>query len=227
MSIIIFETFDLQFSGLDDRAMLQENIGNLVAGPGEGGRAMNVRAIARRVHAAGGRVLAREREHHVIPQVNRPANQPAAVAPEMVLANIGRGDRGQQQFTDDPMYQMLLSLQQNPQQPQQAAAADAQNMSLAVFNLAQARRIEIDTQMKQFEFAKKHLPEGVEKDERLESIRMQIFACPEPHCCICGMAIAGTSLDISRLACCGTQMHTSCLVQVHTNQCPQCRRPLH
>jgi hypothetical protein len=44
----------------------------------------------------------------------------------MVLANIGRGDRGQQQFTDDPIYQMLLSLQHNAQPQQQAAAADAQ-----------------------------------------------------------------------------------------------------
>ena len=224
---IIFETFDLQFSGVDDRAMLQENIGHLVAGPGEGGRPMNVRAIAHRVQAAGGRVIAREREHHVIPQVNRPANQPAAVAPEMVLANIGRGDRGQQQFNDDPIYQMLRSLQQNPQAPQHAAAVDAQSLALAQFNLAQARSIELETQLKQYEFAEKHLPAGIEKKEVLDSMRAQIFGCPEPNCCICSGLIAGTSRDISRLRCCGLQLHTSCVVQIVTNKCPKCRAPLH
>jgi len=224
---IIFETFDLQFSGVDDRALLQENIGNLVAGPGEGGRPMNVRAIAHRVQAAGGRVLARQREQNVIPQVlNRPANQPAAVAPEMVIANIGRGDRGQQQFNDDPIYQMLLSLQ-SAQPPQQAAAADSQSMALAQVNLAQARSIELETQLKQYEFTEKHMPAGIEKQERLDSIRAQIFACPEPFCCICGTPIAGTSRDISSLRCCGLQLHTSCVVQIVGNACPKCRHPLH
>ena len=188
---------------------------------------MNVAAIGARVRAANGRILAqpREREQHVIPQINRPANHPAAVAPEMVIANIGRG---QQNFADDPVIQALLHVAQSAQpQSVTSAAADSQSVSLAKFNLAQARQIEIDTQMKQYAFADTHMPEGVEKKELLESMRMQIFACKEPNCCICGDAIAGTSLDISRLACCGTHLHSSCLVQIRSNQCPQCRQPLH
>ena len=37
----------------------------------------------------------------------------------------------------------------------------------------------------------KYMPDGVEKNERLDSIRMQIFGWPEPHCCICGQAMSG------------------------------------
>lgn len=199
-------------------------------GPGEGGREMNVAAIGARVRAANGRILAqpREREQHVIPQINRPANHPAAVAPEMVIANIGRG---QQNFADDPVIQALLhvaqSAQPQPVTPVSSAAADSQSVSLAKLNLAKAREVEIETQFKLYEFAKKHLPEGIEKNERLDSIRSQIFGSPEPYCCVCGGAIAGASLDVSRLACCGTQLHTSCVVQIRSNNCPMCRRALH
>jgi hypothetical protein len=214
--------------GVQERGFIEENIGNLVRGPGGGNqRDMNVRSIRARVVSASGRVIARQRESGVIPQqLERPSNHPAIVAPELVVANVGRG---QQNLADDPIIQALLHVTQAAQP--QAAAVGALHPSTTAKVVAEVRDIEITTQMRQYEFAKANLPEGRDKEQVLDSIRKQILGCPEIKCCICQVEMAAAALNVARTSCCGAYMHLICAFQIPTEgygrtsekNCPLCR----
>jgi hypothetical protein len=177
--------------GVQERGFIEDNIGNLVRGPGgENQRDMNVRSIRARVVSASGRVIARQRESGFIPQqLERPSNHPAIVAPELVVANVGRG---QQNLADDRIIQALLHVTQAAQP--QAAAVGALHPSMTAKVVAEVRDIEITTQMRQYEFAKANMPEGRDKEQVLDSIRKQILGCPEIKCCICQGEMAAAAL---------------------------------
>lgn len=217
--------------GVQERGFLEENIGNLVRGPGgENQRDMSVRSIRARVVSASGHVIARQRESEVIPQqLQRPANHPASVAPELVIANIGRG---QQNLADDPVIQALLHVTQAAQ-PQAATVGPVHPFTSAK-TIAEVRDIEVTTQMRQYEFAEKHMPEGPEKEQILESIRKQILGCPEIKCCICQSEMAATALNVARTSCCGAYMHLMCAFSIRNEGygrtsekiCPLCRQKM-
>ena len=217
--------------GVQERGFLEENIGNLVRGPGgENQRDMSVRSIRARVVSGSGHVIARQRESEVIPQqLQRPANHPASVAPELVIANIGRG---QQNLADDPVIQALLHVTQAAQ-PQAATVGPVHPVTSAK-TIAEVRDIEVTTQMRQYEFAEKHMPEGPDKVQILESIRKQILGCPEIKCCICQSEMAATALNVARTSCCGAYMHLMCAFSIRNEGygrtsekiCPLCRQKM-
>jgi hypothetical protein len=215
--------------GVQERGFIEENIGNLVRAAGvENQRDISVRALRARVSTESGRIIARQRESGVIPQqVQRPANHPGIVAPELVIANVARG---QHNLADDPVIQALLHVTQAAQ-PQAATVGPVHPVTTAK-TIAEVRDIEITTQMRQYEFAKEHMPEGQNKEQVLESIRRQILGCPEIKCCICQSEMAATALNVARTSCCGAYMHLICAFSIRNEgfglasekKCPLCRQ---
>ena len=111
-------------AGIQNRQALDEHVGSLIHAPGIAsqqppGRSMNISNISARVISHSGHVIAGpRRETGIIPQAqsaaqsaaNRPARIPAAVAPEMVIANGQRGQNHSNQIADDPFLAAMLRI---------------------------------------------------------------------------------------------------------------------
>ena len=107
-------------AGIQNRQALDEHVGSLIHAPGIGsqqppGRSMNISSISARVISHSGHVIAGpRRETGILPQAqpaaNRAARVPAAVAPEMVIANGQRGQNHSNQIADDPFLAAMLRI---------------------------------------------------------------------------------------------------------------------
>jgi hypothetical protein len=91
--------------------------------------------------------------------------------------------------------------------------------------MEEARSIQIQTQMKQYEFAEKFavFQDEATKRQVLDGLRDQILGSAEPCCGICHCPVTGMVNGIARMGCCGATLHTACLVKVIGKKCPFCR----
>jgi hypothetical protein len=214
-------------AGVGARGAIDVAVANLVHAPNVGGRSLQIDAIGERVLSQTGRVVARRREEGVIPQVQQPARVPAAVPPSVaVVANIARSHPGNP-ASDDPFLQALLAMN--------GGAASGTSRSLIDESpirpvpdlklLEETRSIQLQTQMRQYEFAEKFAEFGdpATKKQVLDGLRDQILGSAEPLCAICRYPVTGMVNGIARMGCCGGTLHTACLLRMNSKKCPFCR----
>ncbi len=211
-------------SGVHNRQVIDDALGGLLHPPGIE-RNLQIEAINGRVLSQGGRVIARERQAGIIPQVQSPARVPATVAraPAIVMNNIQRGG---QDFADDPFLSALMR------------GHSAQSLPPASHNFKvqqEARSIELKNLKEQYNFVK-DLPDNFRnKEELLSDILDRIVGESDPGLCpICKDSLMLESF-VARFPCCMQQIHTACLVglvsQVQplgmtSHRCPICRADL-
>ena len=206
-----------QDSGVQNRQRVDNILGALVHAPGSnGGRSMAVEAISERVASQGGHVIARARQTGVINQnvpPQLPARLPAVIAPEIVMNNVQRGQR----LDDDPFIAAVLRVGESVSS---SAGAFAPTAPPAVnFKIQQeARGIEIQNLLAQHKFISSLSDDdypnraGVLKDlaDRIVGTNDVATACP-----ICQENFANAGLTfIATLPCCNQRIHTNCLLQL-------------
>jgi hypothetical protein len=214
-------------AGVGARSAIESAVGNLVHAPNVGGRSLQIDAIGDRVLSQSGRPVARRREEGVIPQdVQQPARAPAAIPSVAIVANIARNHPGNP-ASDDPFLQALLAMHggaaSGTSRPpfDQSPIRPVPDLKL----MEEARSIQIQTQMKQYEFAEKFavFQDEATKRQVLDGLRDQILGSAEPCCGICHAPVTGMVNGIARMGCCGGTLHTACLVKVIGKKCPFCR----
>lgn len=217
-------------AGVGARLAMDAAVGQLVHAPNVGGRSLQIDAIGDRVLSQSGRVVARRREEGVIPQaqVQQPARVPAAVPPSVaVVANIARNHPGNP-ASDDPFLQALLSIHGGATSEASRPAAGQYPMSPLpdLKMLEEARSIQLQTQMRQYEFAEKYATfhDQAVKKQVLDGLRDQILGSTEPTCAICLAPVTGMVHGVARMACCGGTFHTDCILKLNNKACPLCRR---
>lgn len=228
-------------AGQEGRNVVEAAVAHLVHAPGVGGRSLQIDAIGDRVMSQSGRVVARRREEDVIPQVQQPARVPAAVSPGVVVSNIARNQPAQ----EDPFLRALLALNY-----QNTANAQASHPRVGLDrvvcdpkNLNEARSVEVQTLIRQFEFAKGCIfPDEATKKQVLGGLQEQILGSSETLCAICqqtmiGLVYVPTSFfppeffcnilcmyNVARMPCCGGSLHVNCLIRLpYGAKCPFCR----
>lgn len=209
-------------AGIGARNVIDNAVGNLVHAPNFGGRSLQIDDIADRVMSQSGRVVARRREEGVIPQLQQPARVPAAVSSAAVVNNIARN----QPAADDPFLQAILAIHAGASSEVSRPPNDQTPIrSLPdIKGAAEARSIQMQTQIKQYEFAEKYIVDQVVKKQVLDGLRDQILGSQEPTCAICQYPLTGQVFGTARMACCGGTLHTNCLLKMPDNRkCPFCR----
>lgn len=203
-------------AGVHNRQVIDEALGGLIHPPGIE-RNLQIEAINGRVHSQGGRIIARERQAGIIPQVQQPARVPATVAPApaIVMNNIQRG----QDFADDPFLSALMR------------GHSAQDSPPASHNFKvqqEGRSIELKNLKDQYNFVKE-LPEDFHnRVGLLNDILQRIVGKADPgHCAICTDTLL-LQRFVAHLPCCMQQIHTACLVDFvqkapAPHRCPICR----
>jgi hypothetical protein len=214
-------------AGVGARGAVDNAVANLVHAPGVGGRSLQIDAIGDRVLSQSGRVVARRREEGVIPQVQQPARVPAAISPSVVVSNIARNHPGNP-ASDDPFLQALLAMHGGSASGTSRPSNDQTPIRPLpdVKVVAETRSIQMQTQIKQYEFAEKHavFADQAMRQQVLDSLRDQILGSTEPTCAICQMSLTGQVYGTARMACCGGTLHTNCLLRIPDNRkCPFCR----
>jgi hypothetical protein len=225
-----------QEAGVQNRQRIDNAVGALVHPPGSSGnRSMAIEAINARVASQSGHIIARERQTGVINQ-NIPLPQqpqarlPAAIAPDMVMNNV---QRGQRQVEDDPFISAVLRVQESI-----ASAAAAPTAPPATnFKVQQeARGIELQNLMQQHKFISA-LPENYPNKERiLQDIINRIIGTEDVtiNCPVCQDSFTSAGLTfVATLPCCNQRIHTNCLLQLSQQPrvrgcilCPMCRHDL-
>lgn len=217
-----------QDSGVQNRQRVDNTLGALVHAPGSnGGRSMAVEAINSRVASQGGHVIARARQTGVINQnvaPQLPARLPAVIAPEIVMNNVQRGQR----LDDDPFIAAVLRLGES------AGASAPTAPPASNFKVQhEARGIELQNLMLQHKFISSLSDDqypnraDVLKDlaDRIVGTNDVATACP-----ICQENFANAGLTfIATLPCCNQRIHTNCLLQLSQQaqkKCPMCRTNL-
>ena len=173
-------------AGVGARGAVDAAVANLVHAPNVGGRSLQIDAIGERVMSQSGRVVARRREEGVIPQVQQPARVPAAISPSVVVSNIARNHPGNP-ASDDPFLQALLAMHGGAASGTTRPLIDQSPIRRPDLKLLEeARSIQIQTQMRQYEFAEKfaEFRDQATKKQVLDGLRDQILGSAEPICAI-------------------------------------------
>jgi hypothetical protein len=222
-------------SGTQNRQRVDNTLGALVHPPGSSGnRSMAIEAISARVASQSGHVIARERQTGVINQhiPQQPARLPASIAPEIVMNNI---QRGQRQNEDDPFITAVLRMQEA--QPSSAPAANSYLVNTKV--QLENRSIQLQNLMQQHKFVT-DLPVGFpNKEVILKTLTDKIIDNHSAvdnlthNCPICLEDFTGVAHNTARLPCCSQFIHTQCFakliaegVSTHSRKCPYCRKSL-
>lgn len=221
-------------SGTQNRQRLDNTLGALVHPPGSSGnRSMAIEAISARVASQSGHVIARERQTGVINQhiPQQPARLPASIAPEVVMNNI---QRGQRQNEDDPFISAVLRMQEA--QPPSAPAANSYLADTKV--QLENRSIQLQNLMQQHAFASRLPDDYPQKETILKSLTDKIVenhpgVDPVHKCPICQDEFTGVEHNTARLPCCSQFIHTGCLARLlvegrhtHSQKCPYCRQDM-
>jgi hypothetical protein len=224
-----------QETGVHNRQRVDNILGAaLVHPPGSnGGRSMAVDAINARVVSQSGRVIARERQTGVIDQIQQPARVPAAIAPEIVMNNIQRGQR----IEDDPFIAAFLRVGESVSSAGATAAAAPPATNFKVQQ--EARSVEIQNLIQQYSFIDKLGEDYPNKAAVLKDIADRIVGTNDVTvvCPICREGFTGLTF-VATLPCCNQRIHTNCLLQLSQQSrvqtrngvngipCPMCRTDL-
>ncbi len=219
-----------QDSGVQNRQRVDNTLGALVHAPGSnGGRSMAVEAINARVASQGGHVIARERQTGVINQnpPQLPARLPAAIAPEIVMNNVQRGQR----LDDDPFISAVLRVGESVSSAGASAptAPPAANIKIQ----HEARGVEIQNLLLQHKFISSLSDDQYPKradvlrdlTDRIIGTNDVAISCP---ICFENFSNAGLTF-VATLPCCNQRIHTNCLLQLSQRtpkKCPMCRTDL-